>query len=60
MQPICGDEILGGGTIMHDSVNKTIVIFGKSDIFGEANHYLTASLIREAYPDYKVTVEDKE
>ncbi|XP_026324930.1 14 kDa phosphohistidine phosphatase-like isoform X2 [Hyposmocoma kahamanoa] len=59
LQPLCGDEVLGGGIITHDSNSKTINIFGKSDTYGEANHAATARLIREAYPDYKVTFNNK-
>lgn len=50
---------MGGGRISHDSESKKIHIYGYSQGYGKGDHELAAKLIKEAYPDYKITISDE-
>ncbi|KAI8761382.1 14 kDa phosphohistidine phosphatase [Biomphalaria glabrata] len=45
-------ECVGGGKIEHDSLAKTITVFGYSQGYGKADHSVTVRLLKEKYPDY--------
>ncbi|KAL5005974.1 hypothetical protein ScPMuIL_017132 [Solemya velum] len=45
-------ECVGGGKIHHDPETKSINVFGKSQGYGQANHSLTAQILKQTYKDY--------
>uniref|UniRef100_A0A023F860 Sex-regulated protein janus-A n=1 Tax=Triatoma infestans TaxID=30076 RepID=A0A023F860_TRIIF len=51
-------ECVGGGRIQHSPQDKCIKVYGYSQGFGKADHELTASLLKIAYPEYNVTWSD--
>ncbi|CAN0304207.1 unnamed protein product [Lampetra planeri] len=52
-------ECLGGGRIQHDSVTKTIKVYGHSIGFGKADHSVTTEKLKTKYPDYTITHSDE-
>ncbi|XP_013149393.1 PREDICTED: 14 kDa phosphohistidine phosphatase-like isoform X2 [Papilio polytes] len=52
-------EVLGGGRISHDADFKRIKIYGYSQGFGKADHEVTANIIKDAYPNYTITISDE-
>ncbi|NP_001040265.1 phosphohistidine phosphatase [Bombyx mori] len=52
-------EPWGGGRISHDPDNKKIHIYGYSQAYGKADHEEAAKLIKNAYPDYTITISDE-
>ncbi|RVE47811.1 hypothetical protein evm_007566 [Chilo suppressalis] len=52
-------EPLGGGRISHEPDNKKIHIYGYSQGYGKADHEITAKLVKDAYPQYTITVSDE-
>lgn len=53
-------EPIGGGRISHDPDNKKVLIYGYSQSYGRADHELTAKLIKQAFPDYSISITDDE
>ncbi|KAL1230167.1 hypothetical protein TSPI_03930 [Trichinella spiralis] len=53
-------KCVGGGRINHDSVNRTLDVYGYSVGFGKADHEKTVSILKKRFPDYKYTVSDEE
>ena len=45
-------ECEGGGRIMHDVSKQCISIYGYSQGFGKADHFLSAQLIKSVYTSY--------
>ncbi|GFX52415.1 14 kDa phosphohistidine phosphatase [Trichonephila clavipes] len=45
-------ECVGGGRIKHDPDAKTIHVYGYSQGYGRADHFVTCRLLKEKYPDY--------
>ena len=52
-------KTLGGGRMKHFSEKKEIQIYGSAQVFGRADHELTAKLLAEVFPDYKITAAAK-
>ncbi|XP_063828655.1 14 kDa phosphohistidine phosphatase-like [Ostrinia nubilalis] len=52
-------EPLGGGRISHDPGNKKIHIYGYSQGYGKADHEVAAKLVKDAYPEYTITISDE-
>ncbi|KAL4218906.1 14 kDa phosphohistidine phosphatase [Mactra antiquata] len=48
-------ECVGGGRISHEPNKKKIEIFGYSQGFGRANHYITARILGKKYSEYDVS-----
>ena len=48
-------ECIGGGRIMHNPAEKEINVYGYSMGFGRADHKITVALLKEVYPDYKIS-----
>lgn len=46
----------GGGYICFDPEIKMIHIFGSSVGYGQADHNLTADLLRRSYPEHTITI----
>ncbi|XP_022085067.1 14 kDa phosphohistidine phosphatase-like isoform X2 [Acanthaster planci] len=42
----------GGGRIQHDPQNKTILVYGYSMGFGQADHSITVEKLKSRYPNY--------
>ena len=53
-------EPMGGGRISHDDETKCIQIYGYSQAYGKGDHEMAAKLIKEAYPNYKISITDQE
>ncbi|KRZ84107.1 Methyltransferase-like protein 17, mitochondrial [Trichinella sp. T8] len=45
-------KCVGGGRINHDSVNRTLDVYGYSVGFGKADHEKTVSILKKRFPDY--------
>ncbi|KAL4713813.1 hypothetical protein ACJJTC_015467 [Scirpophaga incertulas] len=52
-------EVLGGGRISHDPDSKKIHIYGYSQGYGKADHDVTAKVVKDAYPEYTITISDE-
>lgn len=50
----------GGGYINFDSEHKIIHLYGTSIGLGPADHKLTASLLKPAYPEHLITVASQD
>ena len=50
-------EIIGGGKIIFDNKNKTIILYGYSTAYGPADHSLTSSIIKKYYPNYEIEIK---
>ncbi|KAM3717592.1 UV-stimulated scaffold protein [Dirofilaria immitis] len=46
---------LGGGRIKHESKNHNILVYGYSQGYGPADHQKSVDILREKYPDYKIS-----
>ncbi|XP_070581896.1 14 kDa phosphohistidine phosphatase-like [Ptychodera flava] len=46
-------EALGGGRIDHSSTKKSILVYGYSMGYGQADHSVACELLKKHYPDYK-------
>jgi len=45
-------ECVGGGRIQHDCDRKTIIVYGYSVGYGQADHAVTCELLKTYYPEY--------
>ncbi|XP_049876536.1 14 kDa phosphohistidine phosphatase-like [Pectinophora gossypiella] len=52
-------EPIGGGRISHQPDDKKIHIYGYSQGYGKADHEVTARLIKDAFPNYTITISDE-
>eukprot|EP00245_Coleochaete_scutata_P002350 TRINITY_DN1307_c0_g13_i1.p2 TRINITY_DN1307_c0_g13~~TRINITY_DN1307_c0_g13_i1.p2 ORF type:complete len:133 (-),score=28.37 TRINITY_DN1307_c0_g13_i1:559-957(-) len=43
---------MGGGRIRHSEEDKAILVYGYSQAFGQADHQISVSLLRECFPTY--------
>ena len=50
-------EIIGGGKIIFNNENKTIILYGYSTAYGPADHSLTSSIIKKYYPNYEIEIK---
>ncbi|EDW76202.2 uncharacterized protein Dwil_GK15329 [Drosophila willistoni] len=50
-------QCTGGGYIVHDSQNKYLKIYGRSQAMGKADHEKTREILSEKYPGYKIDAE---
>ncbi|CAG2105316.1 unnamed protein product [Medioppia subpectinata] len=46
-------DCVGGGRIVHNVEEKTILIFGYSQGFGKADHSIASKILKEHYKDYE-------
>lgn len=49
-------RVLGGGKIMVDPRESTIVLSGMSTEFGPADHRQSAEMLKEKFPDYTIDI----
>lgn len=54
----CSGDELGGGKIYVNPENKVIFLWGKSNALGQANHEMTAKIIKKSFPDFKIITEN--
>ncbi|CAI4226781.1 unnamed protein product [Auanema sp. JU1783] len=47
-------ECIGGGRIEKNNAGKKITVYGYSQEFGQANHSLSAEMLKKKYPDFHV------
>lgn len=54
-------ECLGGGRIRYDvdSSPPSMLVYGYSVGFGQADHQITASLVQKQFPDLKITTSNE-
>ncbi|XP_078606475.1 14 kDa phosphohistidine phosphatase-like isoform X1 [Branchiostoma floridae x Branchiostoma japonicum] len=45
-------ECIGGGRIQHSSSQRTILVYGYSMGFGQADHSITVEKLKKKFPDY--------
>uniref|UniRef100_A0A0R3RXP7 Sex-regulated protein janus-A n=1 Tax=Elaeophora elaphi TaxID=1147741 RepID=A0A0R3RXP7_9BILA len=46
---------LGGGRIKHEPKDRTILVYGYSQGYGPADHQKSVDILKEKYPDYKIS-----
>jgi len=48
-------DCVGGGRIDHDPSRKLLHVYGYSQGFGRADHGKSVEILKNKYPDYKIT-----
>ncbi|XP_076674208.1 sex-regulated protein janus-A isoform X1 [Andrena cerasifolii] len=52
-------KCVGGGRIEHNPDDRTIKVYGHSQGFGQADHEISASILKKKYPDYTLTCSNE-
>lgn len=50
-------EVLGGGKLLHHPSEKQLRVFGTSTGYGQADHNVSAQVLKKHYKDYNVSVD---
>ncbi len=45
-------EVEGGGRIQHNRADKTLLVYGYSQAYGQPDHSIAVGLLKKCYPDY--------